>query len=73
MNEYETLEIMSEEQAKDDYDAYLNDCYGVVSVGYSEFYPADILKNCDPIAYRCGFADYVDSLSEDGIEVEGWS
>jgi hypothetical protein len=73
MNEYETLEIMSEEQARDDYDAYLNDCYGVVTVGYSEFYPADVLKNCDPIAYRCGFADYVDSLAEEGVEVEGWS
>jgi len=72
MNEYETLEIMSEYEAKDNYDAFLNDCYEVVTVGYSEFYPSDILKNCDPIAYRCGFADYVDSLSEEGIQVEGY-
>jgi hypothetical protein len=72
MNEIAKHEILSEEQARDDYDAYLNDCYGVVTIGYSEFYPADILKNCDPIAYRCGFADYVDSLSEEGIQVEGY-
>jgi hypothetical protein len=72
MFEYETLEIMSEEQARDDYDAYLNDCYGIVTIGYSEFYPSEVLKNCDPIAYRCGFADYVDSLLEEGIQVEGY-
>jgi hypothetical protein len=72
MNEYETLEIMSESEAKDNYDAFLNDCYDVVTIGYSEFYPADILKNCDPIAYRCGFADYADSLAEEGIQVEGY-
>jgi hypothetical protein len=73
MNEIETLEIMSEEEAMDNYDAFLNDCYEVVTIGYSEFYPADILKNCDPIAYRCGFGDYADSLAEEGILVEGYN
>jgi hypothetical protein len=73
MNEYETLEILSEEEAKANYDALLDECYPIVSIGYSEFYPSTVLKECDPIAYRCGFADYVDSLAEEGVEVEGWS
>jgi hypothetical protein len=25
------------------------------------FLPSTILRNCDPIAYRCAFVDYVDS------------
>ena len=73
MNENETLEIMPEYEAKANYDAFLDECYPVVTLGYSEFYPSDIIKNCDPIAYRVGFADYVDSLTEEGVEVEGWS
>jgi hypothetical protein len=72
MNEYETLEILSEYEAKANYDALLDESYPVVSLGFSEFYPSDILKNCDPIAYRCGFADYVDSLAEEGTLVEGY-
>lgn len=72
MNEYETLEIMPEYEAKANYDAFLDECYPVVTLGYSEFYPSDIIKNCDPIAYRVGFADYVDSLAEEGTMVEGY-
>jgi len=30
-----------------------------------EFYPSQILKNCDPIAYRIGLSEYEDSLEED--------
>jgi len=73
MFEYDTLETLSEYEAKANYDALLDESYPAVSLGFSEFYPSDILKNCDPIAYRCGFADYVDSLAEEGVEVEGWS
>ena len=72
MNEYETLEILSEYEAKANYDALLDESYPVVSLGFSEFYPSDILKNCDPIAYRCGFADYVDMLADEGTMVEGY-
>ena len=52
-----------EEQA---YIEMLNECYPVVKIGYAEFYASDILRECDPIAYRIGLSDYVDSLEEDG-------
>ena len=72
MNEYETLEILSEEEAKANFDAFLDECYPMVTIGYSEFYPSTVLKECDPISYRIGFADYVDSLIEEGVQVEGY-
>lgn len=72
MYEYETIEILSEEEAKANYDAFLDECYPMVSIGYSEFYPSTVLKECDPISYRIGFADYVDSLAEEGTSVEGY-
>lgn len=72
MFEYDTLEMLTESEAKANYDALLDESYPVVTLGFSEFYASDILKNCDPIAYRCGFADYVDMLADEGTLVEGY-
>ena len=46
-------------EAEEEYDGALDGC-GTVSAGGMEFYPSDILKNCDPIAYRCGMIDHFD-------------
>ncbi len=46
------------------YDEMLNDVYGTFKIGYLEFDAADILKSCDPIAYRVGLSDY-ESFSEE--------
>lgn len=54
-----------EEIGEDEYDAMLDDCYESVTIGGIQFYPSDILKNCDPTGYRVGFADYQDSRRED--------
>lgn len=43
---------------EDSYDDMLNDCYPELF----NMQPARILAECDPIAYRCGLSDYVDSL-----------
>jgi predicted nucleic acid-binding Zn-ribbon protein len=40
------------------YDQMIDDCYGDF-MGYSASY---ILSEVDPTAYRCGMADYLDSL-----------
>lgn len=50
----------------DGYDEML-DSEGDVSVAGLMFEPSRILKELDPIAYRCGFIDYVDSVSDDDI------
>lgn len=65
-------EIMAEEDAYASYEEMLNDCHDIIYIGQIEFYPADVLRECDPIAYRTGFADYIDSLADEGIAVEGW-
>ncbi len=52
-----------EEQA---YIEMLDECYPVVKIGFAEFYASDILRECDPIAYRIGLSEYVDSLEEEG-------
>ena len=55
------------------YNEMLDECYPVVKIGYSEFYASEVFRECDPIAYRLGLADYADSLSEDGTLVEGYT
>ena len=54
------LELIEESE----YDQMLDDCYESYQMGDMEFYPSDILKSCDPTAYRCGMADYTDSEYE---------
>lgn len=39
--------------------------------GY-EYEPSRALEAVDPIAYRCGLADYINALQSDGYVVEGW-
>ena len=44
---------------EDDYDSMLDDIYGEFMESYSA---SDVLKNVDPIAYRCGLNDFMDSI-----------
>jgi len=44
-----------------------------VRIGSLTYLPSQVLKATDPIAYRTGLADYADSLSRDGYEVEGYN
>lgn len=56
---------MTWEELEENFDDMLNDCYPVVKIGYMEYSPADILKSCDPIAYRVGVSEYEDFLTEE--------
>jgi len=46
------------------YDEMLNEVGGEIKIGNLTFDAADVVETMDPIAYRCGFADYVDNLPE---------
>ena len=48
------------------YDEMLDGTYTWPKVGYCEVSPSEFLKEHDPIAYRVGFNDYVDSMMQDG-------
>ncbi len=54
------------------YDEMLNECYSLESVGgpFSNMDASRVLKEVDPIAYRCGMSDYMDS-NRDFVEIEG--
>lgn len=58
---------MNQEELEERFDDMLNDCYPAVKIGYIEFSPADILKSCDPIAYRVGVSDYEDYEKEETL------
>jgi len=43
---------------EEQYDEMLNECHEQVKLCGMTFDPAYVLKQIDPVAYRCGFADY---------------
>lgn len=57
---------VSDEQLSTMYDDLLDEVHAWPKVGYCEVSPSEFLKEHDPIGYRTGFSDYVDSLMQDG-------
>lgn len=55
------------------FDEMLDECYSFDSVGgpFAHMSPSRVLKEMDPIAYRCGVNDYEDG--EGWVEVDGES
>lgn len=43
----------------------LLDCGDMVTIGTLEYLPSRVLREVDPIAYRCGLIDYIDSEGVD--------
>lgn len=59
------LEDTIRENIEAHYDDLLDVSYRDVKIGACTFTASQILKNCDPTAYRCGIDDYVNSDLED--------
>jgi hypothetical protein len=57
--------LYTETELEEQFNEMLDECYPVVKIGYGTFYPSQILKNCDPIAYQIGLSEYEDSLEEE--------
>ncbi len=57
-------ETISERELGDRYDDMLDEVHGTVTIAGLEYDTSIVLKNVDPIAYRCGFNDWTDA--------EGW-
>lgn len=55
-------------------DAYNDDldAWGPVSVAGLDFAPSRVLRKVDPIAYRCGFNDWLDAEGVDDDALTGW-
>ena len=56
--------MISLSEAYERYDDMLNES-GPIVIGGIEFYPSDILKEMDPIAYNTNFNDYMDACGID--------
>ena len=56
------------EISESDFDSVLDDNEQPVNVCGMTFYPSDILKSCDPIAYRCAKSDYESNIDLDDVE-----
>ena len=64
-------EIYSFEIDPDDFIDQYEECLnseGEVKVAGLTFYPADIIKELDPTAYRCGLNDYVDGIDKSEVK-----
>ena len=66
-NKQSEINSFEYEVSENDFDSYLDD-EGLVAVCGLGFYPSDILKSCDPIAYRCAKSDYESSYDLDDVE-----
>ena len=58
----------SEHVSEAQYDDFLDECNEMVIIGGLTYYPSKVLESVDPIAYRCGFDDYVDSVELESID-----
>lgn len=54
---------------EDQFDEFLDESTPEIEIGCLTYSPSHVLKKVDPIAYRCGLNDFVDSLDvEDSDE-----
>jgi hypothetical protein len=66
------IEFIEESEGLALYDEMLDELHSPIIVGGIEFDPSRVLKELDPIAYQCGFNDWLDScdLTTDPSELE---
>lgn len=62
--------IITEDEAYDRYDDMLDGVVEDMVIGDLTFSASQVLKECDPIAYRCGFSDFESSQIEDEVWFE---
>lgn len=55
------------DRCEDEYDEMLDDCNEAVTIGNLTYSPSEVLKRVDPIAYRCGMADWADGERSDAL------
>ncbi len=66
------VERYFDREMEDRYREFLDEAYGTVKVAGYEYETSHALSTVDPVAYRCGFADWVSTeLEETFYEIEG--
>lgn len=62
----ESGELFSCGELEDAFENDLTECYDMVSVCGYEYEAGRVLREMDPIAFRCGFNDWIDGRISDG-------
>ena len=62
------IETFEYEASESEFDEFLDDIEGSITVAGMEFFPSDILKSCDPVTYRCSKNDYESNYDLDNCE-----
>lgn len=63
--------ITTWEDAREAFEELLDDVYGDVILGGLPYSHGRVLREVDPIAYRCGLLDWLDGEGIDGDDLEG--
>jgi len=61
------VDKMDDREIERMHDEMIDECYDEVRIGSLCYSPSWVLKQVDPIAYRCSVAEYEDMLREDGL------
>ena len=64
------METYTEQVLIDSFEMALDDIFGSFKIGTMEFFASDILKSCDPIAYRGELLNYEDTFFSDMERVD---
>ena len=62
------IENFEYEASESEFDEFLDEVDSSVVIYGMEFFPSDILKSCDPVAYRCAKNDYESDYDLDNCE-----
>lgn len=62
------IENFEYEASESEFDEFLDEIEGSITVAGMEFLPSDILKSCDPVAYRCAKNDFESDYDLDNCE-----
>lgn len=57
-------EKFTQQELEEMHDEMLDETYPAFRIGYSDFYPSQILANCDPIMYSISVDEFADFLQE---------
>ena len=62
------IETFEYEASESEFDEFLDEVDSSVVIYGMEFLPSDILKSCDPVAYRCAKNDFESDYDLDNCE-----
>jgi len=60
------MSILSDRELHERYDDFLDEVYPECKIGGYDYQTSRALKEVDPVAYRCGFNDWLDAECQDG-------